>query len=348
MTCTRLGDKTYHQIMLQVFALIITLELSTANAAPQQVSSATRVPASSTNIFDQYLDKSQPIATQFSVPAVDREHPNKVYAVADGQVIALRKIKMADRREGYQISLRHVYFENADRKTIFSNYELTESGYLKLGDRVKMGTLLGDQLNESIRFTLSQEYPVIVPLTPEATASFFTYHRQLFNPLQEPTLILVDTNAYRMRMVNHDKVQDLEIGIGQAKGAKQFRGDNKTPKGMYFTTNKHHGTFSGPAAAYFGGYWMKLNYPNAYDAERGLKAGWISDSQAASIKKVWLQRGETLQQTNLGGGIGLHAWAFEWSNTGSRLMSWGCVVLHPADMARYFDSFPVGTMVVLF
>lgn len=354
LTCTQLHSE--RGLMIKPLAsllisMLILMPSVGANATPQQHSSTVNQAISSTasiRIFDQYLDKSHPITTQFSESNSDQAGHHKAYAIADGQVIALRKIHKADRREVFQLSIRHVYFENAERKTIFSNYELKEPGHLKQGDIVRMGALLGNHLSDAMRFTLSQEYPIITPFTPNATTSFFTRHRQLFNPLQEPTLILVDTNTYRMRIVHQNKMQDLEIGIGQAKGNKQFRGDNKTPRGMYFITNKHKGTFTGPAAAYFGGYWMKLNYPNAYDAERGLKAGWISESQASSIKKMWSQRSETLQQTNLGGGIGLHAWAFEWSNTGSRLMSWGCVVLHPADMAKYFDSFPVGTMVVLF
>lgn len=331
--CHSLHGETIINRLLTLFFLLLTASQALASEYSK--------------VFDQYLDKSHPIATAFLSTQDLPNHQQKVLAIADGEVVAANRIKKTDRTEAFQFVLRHVYFENAERKTIFSSYELKNAPDYALGTAIRIGTLLGQRAKDDIAFTLSSEFPAVTSLSESDVRTFLNRHQSLFNPLQEQYLILIDTTAYRMRIVRNGQTQDLEIGIGQAKGKKEFRGDNKTPRGMYFVTHKHQGEFSGPAAAYFGGFWIKLNYPNAFDAERGLAKAWVTEAQAKQIKSAWKQRKETLQQTNLGGGIGLHAWAFEWSNASSRHMSWGCVVLHPSDMFKVFDTVPVGAMVIL-
>lgn len=104
----------------------------------------------------------------------------------------------------------------------------------------------------------------------------------------------------------------------------------------------------GPAAAYFGGYWMRVNYPNAFDAARAVDEGWITQEEQRSITRNWRARRETTKRTRLGGGIGLHGWAYEWSDDDSRALSWGCVVMHLYDAPAIYAEVQEGTMVVLF
>ena len=152
-----------------------------------------------------------------------------------------------------------------------------------------------------------------------------------------------------MRQYKTGRLQgEYDVSFGQGKGAKLKEGDNRTPVGMYFVIQKHRGEFDGPYAAYYGGHWIKINYPNEFDAVRGRAGGEISASQQASITTAWRSRAPTLQSTKLGGGIGFHGWIEEWPNEGPRHLSWGCVVMHLSDISKFYEQIPEGTMVVIF
>jgi lipoprotein-anchoring transpeptidase ErfK/SrfK len=117
---------------------------------------------------------------------------------------------------------------------------------------------------------------------------------------------------------------------------------------MYFVVQKRQGEFPGAYGAYYGGHWMKINYPNKFDAARGVAAGLVTPAQATKIANAWDRRAPTLEATRLGGGIGFHGWAREWSNEGPRHLSWGCVVLHLSDIESFYERLPEGAMVVIF
>lgn len=116
---------------------------------------------------------------------------------------------------------------------------------------------------------------------------------------------------------------------------------------MYFVIQKHRGDFDGPYGAYYGGHWIKINYPNKYDADRAAAQQMISRQQQATIAAAWEKRAPTLESTKLGGGIGFHGWIKEWDNSGPRHLSWGCVVMHVYDIKKLYDQIPEGTMVVI-
>jgi hypothetical protein len=114
-----------------------------------------------------------------------------------------------------------------------------------------------------------------------------------------------------------------------------------------FVIGKHQGKFDGPYAAYYGGYWIKLNYPNRFDAARGRGAGLITAAQELQINDRWAKRQATLESTPLGGGIGFHGWIKEWDDTGLRHLSAGCVVLHLYDISKLYDKINNGAMIVI-
>jgi murein L,D-transpeptidase YafK len=182
-----------------------------------------------------------------------------------------------------------------------------------------------------------------------APTDFINKHRKCSVPQNEETLVLVHQESYKMRLYRKGQMQgEYEVGFGQGKGQKRVQGDNKTPRGMYFVIEKHRGDFSGPYGKYYGGYWIKINYPNRYDAARGRAEGIISEKQEASISSDWNRRASTAQDTGLGGGIGFHGWIKEWDNAGTRHLSWGCVVMHLYDISRLYEQIPQGAMVVIF
>ena len=151
-----------------------------------------------------------------------------------------------------------------------------------------------------------------------------------------------------MRLYKSGKLQgEYDVSFGQEKGQKKIQGDNKTPKGMYFIIQKHRGKFDGAYGEYYGGHWIKMNYPNRYDAARGRSEGLISPSQEATISSRWMNKQATLENTKLGGGIGFHGWIKEWNNDGPRHLSWGCIVMHIFDISKIFDEMNEGAMVVI-
>jgi hypothetical protein len=164
----------------------------------------------------------------------------------------------------------------------------------------------------------------------------------------EKQLLVVDSQRYQLALFERGKlVQVVEIGLGQGHGPKVEKGDLKTPRGTYFIIDKQHGNFGGQWGEYYGGYWIKLNYPGPDDAARGLSQGWIDEDTAAQINDAWSQRKLTPQNTRLGGGVGLHGWAGEWDGRGGAHLSFGCVVLHNADMAALFERIQLGARVIL-
>lgn len=169
------------------------------------------------------------------------------------------------------------------------------------------------------------------------------------NPRAEPVVVLVDVGGREARVLERGAERArYDVGQGQGEGPKEWRGDLKTPRGTYFVVSKSRGPFSGTFGGYYGGIWLKVNYPGPPDAARGLDAGVITPAQAAEISSAWEKRQPTPQGTRLGSGIGFHAWIDEWDGAdGGYRLSWGCLVLHPRDAQDFYRRVPLGAAVVL-
>ena len=101
-------------------------------------------------------------------------------------------------------------------------------------------------------------------------SAFIRAHRKLPDPAAEKQLVLVDQARYRMQVrVGGRVTREVEIGLGQASGQKRREGDLRTPKGIYFVVDKQKGNFGGQWGEYYGGYWIKVNYPGPADAAWG-------------------------------------------------------------------------------
>jgi murein DD-endopeptidase MepM/ murein hydrolase activator NlpD len=290
-----------------------------------------------------------------------------VSAIANGRVVFAES---CGKLWGNVIIIEHTFYENFERKTIQSVYAHLLDIKVRAGDEVKRRQLIasiGQDPDKSYDAHLHLELRSDLTLTPNywpssnskdqswvrehylEPSSFIAAHRKLFVPHNEAALILVDQASYKLRFYQRSKLQsEHDVSFGQAKGQKRVQGDNKTPMGMYFVTNKHRGQFDGTYGAYYGGHWIKVNYPNPFDAARGQAERIVSADQTKQIKTNWMNRAPTLENTRLGGGIGFHGWIKEWDNDGPRHLSWGCVVMHIFDITKIFDQIPPGTMVVIF
>ena len=236
------------------------------------------------------------------------------------------------------LRIRHRWYENASPREIVSAWEGL-SGGLAVGATVGRGQALGNAASVQLR----------LEGTDEAVGAFLAARPSLFVPQAEAVLGLVSHDARQLRVYHHgEESARFEVGFGQEEGAKDRLRDLRTPKGIYFVIARSRGPFSGKWADYYGGLWLKLNYPNAWDAARGVDEGLITADQQRSIATAWRQRAPTLENTGLGGGIGIHAWAGAWDLEGDRRLSFGCVVVQPDDADKVDAALPVGSMVALF
>ena len=264
--------------------------------------------------FESYLAAPYPAADGFDAPS-----SGVVRAAANGRVL---------RVEPGLIELEHVVYENHERSTVRATYSGLSAIEVKAGDVVLRRQKIGEG---PLAYRIGRDLPA-----------------ELFVPQEEEALVLVDQRARRLALYRKGRlVKEVEVGFGQRPGRKRRQGDLKTPRGMYFVVQKSRGPFAGPYGAYYGGHWIKINYPNRYDAEWGVAGRLIDRGQADAIRRDWSAKRLTAQGTPLGGGIGFHGWAGDWSWDDTGWLSWGCVVLHNDDIRMLFDQIPIGAMVVM-
>ncbi len=282
--------------------------------------------------FDIYLEAPIPPADGLSSP---RGPGTRIDAIGNGRVTAV-----ADT----MVIVEHLLYENNGRRVIHALHQDLAKVSVAAGDVVERGQAIGALAKPG----KPRELHLTIDAEPDP-AAFIRARRTLFVPQKEPTLVLVDTTRHRMRILTSGQRDggDLQVGFGQAAGCKERHKDLKTPCGMYFVTGKSTGPFSGDYADYYGGHFIKLNYPNAYDAQRGVAAGIMSAASARAVANAWRKRALPAQGTRLGGGIGFHGWADEWEDSDTARGSWGCVFLHNRDIAAAYARIPIGAMVVL-
>lgn len=296
----------------------------------------------------------------------DTDFGDPVYSIGAGRVVYA---EMAPNPWGGVVMIDHVYYENHEKKRVRSQYAHLSKIHVKVGDDVTRRQHIGAVGKDPagtyyahLHLELRTDRTLSATYWPSSNGkdlawvkkryldptAFIRAHRELFVPHDEKVLLLVDHETHAMtRYEKGELVEQLEVGFGQAKGRKRRQGDLKTPKGMYFVVNKHRGAFSGRWAAYYGGHWIKVNYPNKYDAEWGVANGIVSRKTADRIAKKWRRRKLPTQKTKLGGGIGFHGWAGPWRLEDGGMLSWGCIVMHNEDIKRVFDDVPTGAMVVI-
>jgi hypothetical protein len=325
-------------------SLLITLLLAacrqpdhttpSASPAPSTAAAQPTPSATPTDPFDAWLETEFPAADGFDFPFADRS-PTDIRAVAHGRVASA---------SGETVAIDHVFYENHERRQIRSVYEPLAAIGVRAGEILERGHRIGTRARvpTDVRLELSDR-------ARTEPASFIRSHRRLAVPHDEPALLLVSSRERKLRLrLDGRHVGDFEVAFGQEEGRKRQQHDLRTPLGMYFVVEKSRGPFAGPYGSFYGGHWIKVNYPNAYDAAWARQQGLLTKDATRDISAEWWKRRPTLQGTPLGGGIGFHGWADDWDLDGPRRLSWGCVVMRNADIERVFDRIPIGAMVVIF
>ncbi|MDP4180778.1 MAG: L,D-transpeptidase family protein [Bacillota bacterium] len=143
-------------------------------------------------------------------------------------------------------------------------------------------------------------------------------------------------------IINGALIKTYSVDIGDnGLGDKVARGDHKTPEGTFYITEK---SVLNPEDEYLGTRWMRLSYPNAEDAERGLQNGIIDAETYKQIKDAISNKETPPQETGLGGSVGIHGgskkeFGSDWT--------WGCVGLTNSSVEDFFNFVNIGTKVII-
>jgi murein L,D-transpeptidase YafK len=153
-------------------------------------------------------------------------------------------------------------------------------------------------------------------------------------PLTNPKIVISKTRRRLMLYSNNKLVRAYRVGLGTSPVDDKIKeGDRRTPEGEFYIFTKNH-----KSAFYLS---LGLSYPNAEDAERGLRNGLINRRQYTQIIDAIRRRVAPPQKTALGGEIYIHG------NGSQSDWTLGCVALDDNEMRELFDAVPVKTTVVI-
>ncbi|GIW43518.1 MAG: hypothetical protein KatS3mg077_0800 [Candidatus Binatia bacterium] len=161
--------------------------------------------------------------------------------------------------------------------------------------------------------------------------------RQWFEPSPSSYRLEIDKRSRVMRLWEAERlVRTFRIALGkQPNGAKQHRGDGRTPVGRYYIGDKR------PSRRFH--KFLALSYPNLGDAERGLQQHLIDQDLWADILFAHLERTLPPQNTLLGGGVGIHGYGgrvelpIDWTE--------GCIAVTDSEIDYLYETLPLGTPV---
>jgi murein L,D-transpeptidase YafK len=129
-------------------------------------------------------------------------------------------------------------------------------------------------------------------------------------------------------------IKTYRVALGtNPKPPKKREGDKATPEGSYFICRKN------PRSQFY--LSMGISYPGPHDAERGLKAGLISEAEHKAILEAHRKRTTPPWNTRLGGEVFIHG-------RGSK-SDWtlGCIALDDSDIDELYRLVPVGTPIAI-
>ncbi|MGB0523726.1 MAG: peptidoglycan DD-metalloendopeptidase family protein [Flammeovirgaceae bacterium] len=292
----------------------------------------------------------------------DTDLGQPVYSPAIGKVIFAQTCASP---WGKVIVIEHRFLENGKVRKVYSQYAHLQEMLVKKGDIVKRRQQIAkigkgdfDEYPAHLHFeirkysldSLAADYwpsshnktVEWVKANYENPTEFIKKHRKLKTPKSMPQLVIAVKSSYKLLFLKYGKLQQkYEIALSQnPKGHKVKQGDLKLPEGAYRLCQKSKGPFTGSAiSAFFGPAWMRVSYPNNFDAAVGLKNGLIKKWQYNTIVQANNARKTPPKNTALGGGIGIHGWAPPgWENDDDRHLTWGCISMHNDELETFFEA----------
>jgi murein DD-endopeptidase MepM/ murein hydrolase activator NlpD len=273
---------------------------------------------------------------------------------------------------GNVILIRHCFLNNNSIDTVFSLYAHLDTILVRKNEvipgRIPIGTI-GDgpdttmdaHLHFEIRKNSLKDYQVDffpgnnskdstwIGLHYESPSVFIKAHTTLTVPAYEAHMLIAVKHKYKMYYIRGSKkYTTYEIALSQNPiGHKVKRGDNRLPEGAYRIIQKARGPFGGAYGAYFGPVWIRINYPNNFDAKIALHSGLLPRSDYDRIIKANNSGKWPPKNTKIGGGIGLHGWDGQWDINGNRHLTWGCISMQNSDIDSLYNYIPIGTKILI-
>jgi len=157
--------------------------------------------------------------------------------------------------------------------------------------------------------------------------------------------IFADISEGKAVYFANNKPYFFEVASGAHRGAKEMEFDDKTPRGLYYACGSY------PSKLYQ--FFIRVSYPNLDDAKRGLKLGIITQKQYDVIVSANKAKGIPLQNTSLGGDIGIHgpeiihtddeiyilATQFNWTQ--------GCISTNSQNIEYLYKNIKEGTPIII-
>ena len=281
----------------------------------------------------------------------DTDAGQPVYAIASGTV---REVRESPR--GPALVIEHRFVENGTLRTVWSVSAGLAEVKLKPGDSVKrrqqIGVIARAESPQPVQLYLEIRTAPESPDDPvkncTAPSAFIREHRKLTVPARAGSLIIASKTDYRLLFCRSGKViEDLPIALSQnPAGPKLTDGDNRTPEGEYRIIQKAEGPFAGEYGKFLGSRWMRLSYPNTFDARNALDTKQITPKQCDAITAAQKAGRMPPANTKLGGGVGIHGWASDWPD-GKNNLTWGCLSLRDADLKKLYSLTENGTVVII-
>jgi len=155
---------------------------------------------------------------------------------------------------------------------------------------------------------------------------------QLQLPIDKPRIVVYKQQRKLEFYSDQKLLRTYRVGLGfNPVPDKQHEGDGATPEGDFYIFVKNN------KSAYY--LSLGVSYPNAEDAERGLRDGLINKKQHDDIIEAVKKKAAPPQYTQLGGLIYIHG-----HGAGSD-WTWGCVALENADIKELYEAVSLGTPV---
>jgi murein L,D-transpeptidase YafK len=153
-------------------------------------------------------------------------------------------------------------------------------------------------------------------------------------PIENPRIVVYKRERKLEFYSDQKLLRSYRIGLGfNPVPDKQREGDGATPEGDFYIFVKNN------RSAYY--LSLGVSYPNAEDAERGLRDGLITRKEHDSILAAIKNKTAPPQYTKLGGLIYIHG------NGAASDWTWGCVALENEDIKELYDAVVVGTPVTI-
>src|ERR1044072_3293072 len=170
------------------------------------------------------------------------------------------------------------------------------------------------------------------PMSQMNTQSPHTAQLQL--PIDKPRIVVYKQRRKLELYSNQKLLRTYRVALGfNPVPDKQREGDGATPEGDFYIFVKNN------KSAYY--LSLGISYPNAEDAERGLRDGLITKAQRDAIVDSIARKAAPPQYTKLGGLIYIHGHGAKSDWT------WGCVALENDDIKELYDAVSVGTPVTI-